>query len=116
MITKIKNLRLNTIIGVFDWEEKVNREIIINIEITSSDNKAAYSDNIADAIDYDSLVLKVKNLVANNRFKLVEKLAQSVIDEILKDRRIKKCKVEVDKVGAVENVESFSVTIEQENQ
>lgn len=116
MIIKIKNLRLRTVIGIFDWEKTIDREIIINAEIASKTAQALYSDNISDTIDYDQLILKIKNLVANNRFKLVEKMAQTLMDEILKDKRISRCKLEIDKVGAVENVDSFSITIEQENQ
>ncbi len=115
MIIKIKNLRLYTIIGVFEWEKTVDREIIINAEITTNLTKSLQSDEISDAIDYDQIIVKMKNLVANNRFKLVEKLAQSLMDVILEDQRISKCKLEIDKVGVVKNVDSFSVTIEQEN-
>ncbi len=115
MLIKIKNLRLYTIIGVFDWEQNIDREIIINAEITTNFTKSLHSDELSDAIDYDQIILKIKNLVANNRFKLVEKMAQTLMDAILEDQRISKCKLEIDKVGVVENVDSFSITIEQEN-
>jgi dihydroneopterin aldolase len=115
MIIKIKNLRLQTIIGVYDWEKTVNREIIINAELTTNYTKSKDSDDLADTIDYDLIILKLKNLVANKRFKLIEKMAQSAMDEILQDPRISKCKLEIDKVGVVENVDAFSVTLEQEN-
>lgn len=115
MLIKIKNLKLKTVIGVFDWEQTINREIIINIEIKTDLKKALQSDDLQDTIDYDNIIVKIKNLVANNRFKLVEKLAQSLMDSILEDKRISKCRLEIDKVGVVENVDSFSVTIEQEN-
>lgn len=116
MIIKIKNLRISTIIGVFEWEKTVDRELIINVEIATNISKPLQSDEISDTIDYDQIIDKLKNLVANNRFKLVEKLAQTLMDAILEDKRISKCKLEIDKVGVVENVDSFSVTIEQENQ
>lgn len=116
MILKIKNLKLHTIIGVFDWEKNVDREIIINAEITTNLTESLQSDKMSDAVDYDQIIAKIKNLVAQNQFNLVEKLAQTLMDAILEDHRISKCKLEIDKVGVVENVESFSVTIEQENQ
>ncbi len=116
MIIKIKNLRISTIIGVFEWEKTVDRELIINVEITTNISQPLQSDEISDTIDYDQIIIKLKNLVANNRFNLVEKLAQTLMDAILEDKRISKCKLEIDKVGVVENVDSFSVTIEQENQ
>ncbi len=115
MIIKIKNLRLHTIIGVFEWEATIDREIIINAEITTNHLAALQSDELSDTINYDQIITKMKNTVANSRFKLVEKLAQTLMEEILQDQRIKKCKLEIDKVGVVENVDSFSITIEQEN-
>ena len=42
-------------------------------------------------------------------------MAQDMMNEIMQDSRISKCKLEIDKVGAVESLESFSITIEQEN-
>ena len=76
MIIKIKNLRLKTILGIYEWEENVDREIIINAKIHTNFDRALISDEISDALDYDDIVTKIKNLIANKRFKLVEKMAQ----------------------------------------
>jgi dihydroneopterin aldolase len=113
MIIKIKNLRLQTILGVYEWEKTIDRDIIINAEITSDKLNSLESDNIEDTIDYDILISKIKTLITNNRFKLIEAMAQSMIKLIMEDKRISKCKLEIDKVGVVEGVDSFSVTIEQ---
>ncbi|MDX2083240.1 MAG: dihydroneopterin aldolase [Rickettsiales bacterium] len=115
MIIKIKNLTVNTIIGIYDWEKKVDRKIVINVELTTNFTKSTQSDDISDAIDYDEIIKKIKDLVANNRFQLIEKMAQSMMNVILSDQRINKCKLEIDKVGVVEALDSFSVTLEQEN-
>jgi hypothetical protein len=113
MLLKIKNLKLQTILGVHLWEEKISREIIINVEIESDFIKSLQSDDINDTIDYDLITTQIKNLISSKRFKLVETMAQKIMDQIMQDSRIKRCKIEIDKVGAVEAVESFSVTIEQ---
>jgi FolB domain-containing protein len=113
MIVKIKNLKLKTILGVYDWEKTFDREIVINVEMETDFVNAAQSDNLNDAIDYDIITSKIKNLITKKRFKLIEKMTQEVLEVILEDDRIKKCKVEIDKVGVVEGVESFSVTIEK---
>ncbi len=115
MIIKIKNLRLKTILGIYEWEENVDREIIINAKIHTNFDRALISDEISDALDYDDIVTKIKNLISNKRYRLVEKMAQDIMNEIMQDRRISKCKLEIDKVGAVESLESFSIIIEQEN-
>lgn len=115
MIIKIKNLRLKTIIGVYDWEKNVNRDIIINAQIDTDFEQALRSDEIKDAIDYDEIIAKIKDIVAHKRYNLVEKMAQDMMDIILQDKRIAKCTLEIDKVGAVESLDSFSITIEQLN-
>ena len=115
MIIKIKNLKLRTRIGVYKWEETIDRELIINVEITTNLTQSLYSDNISDTIDYDQVIAKVKNLVETKRFKLIEKIAQSLMELILSDLRIQKCKLEIDKVGIFDYVDSVSVILEQEN-
>ncbi|OFW80437.1 MAG: dihydroneopterin aldolase [Alphaproteobacteria bacterium RIFCSPLOWO2_01_FULL_40_26] len=113
MLIKIKNLKLKTIIGVHEWEEKIDREIIINAEIETDKTDAINSDRLSDTIDYDVIITDIKNLVENNRFNLIEKLAGEIMKKIMKNRNIKRCRLEVDKVGVVDCVESFSITIEQ---
>ncbi len=113
MIIKIKNLKIKTIIGLYKWEDSIDREIIINVEIDTDFTKSLVSDDIVDAIDYDLIIVKIRNVIAKKRFKLVEKMAQEIIDSIMEDHRIKRCRLEIDKVGAVKDVESFSVTIEE---
>lgn len=113
MLIKIKNLKLKTILGVHAWEENINREIIINAEIETNDLSSLSSDDIKDTIDYDILILKIKNLVNSKRFKLIEKMAAEIMREIMEDARISRCKLEIDKVGVIADVDSFSVTLEQ---
>lgn len=115
MIIKIKNLRLKTIIGIYDWEASFQRDVVINAEIESDFEESCKSDNIKDTIDYDQLINKINNLVKNSRFNLIEKLAQSIINSIMEDKRIKRCKLELDKVKVIDCVDSFSITLEKTN-
>ncbi len=114
MLLKIKNLRLKTAIGVYDWEKNFDREIIINLEIETDFLSALQSDKLEDAIDYNEIAQKVKKFIHENKFNLIEKMAQSLLAEVMSDFRIKKCKLEIDKVGAIDFVDSASITIEQE--
>ncbi len=114
MIIKIKNLRLETILGIYDWEQNVKRPIIINAEIHTGFDNARFSNDISKTIDYDIIVKQIKTYVASKNFQLVEKMAQEIIENIMTDKRIDKCSLEIDKVGAVENLESFSITLTEE--
>jgi dihydroneopterin aldolase len=113
MLIKVKNLRLKTILGVYAWEDFIDREIIINAEIETNHLDSLASDNIADTIDYDEIISKIKNLLQSQRFKLIEKMAAEIMKKIMEDKRIVRCKLEVDKVGVIAGVDSFSITLEQ---
>lgn len=113
MLLKIKNLKLETIIGIHDWEQHIQRPIIINLEIEGNFNKSLTSDNIEDTIDYDKISNQIKDIIQNQRFKLIETMTQKLLDKIMEDIRITRCKIEVDKVGAINFVESASITLEK---
>jgi dihydroneopterin aldolase len=109
---KLKNLRLKTIIGVYEWEQNIQRDIIINMTIDSEDESDS-RDELISVIDYEDLTNIIKDIVKNNRFKLVESLINKIIDEVRqKYQNINKLFLEVDKLGAVEDLESFSVAKE----
>lgn len=111
MIIKIKNLKLKTIIGIHDFEQESLREIIINVKIETDKIDSLYSDKIEDTIDYANLTEKIKSVVKNHQSKLIESLAQNIIDKIMEDDAIKSCELELDKPGAVKDVESFSINL-----
>jgi FolB domain-containing protein len=113
MLLKIKNLKLKTILGVHDWEENVDREIIINAEIETNATSSLDNEDLKDVVDYELIAIKIKDLVAKTRFRLIEKMTKEMLDKIMEDPRIIRCKLEIDKVGAVNFVESASITLEQ---
>ena len=110
MIIKVENLRLRTIVGIFEWEKKVRQDIIINIEMYIEDNTASETDDIADTVDYKQITKNIINYVEGNSFNLIEKIAGDVAKQVMNDRRVKKTVVKVDKPGALRFADSVSVT------
>lgn len=110
MIIKIKNLEINTNIGVYDWENDHNRKLVFNVVIESDDEKSMKSDDLTDTIDYDSITNQIKDYVQNNRCKLIEKMVGDILDLIMSDKRISKCTLEIDKLKVYDFVDSFSVS------
>ena len=54
-IIYIKDLRVKTIIGIFDWERKVKQEVSIDLEFPFDCKKAAATDSIEDTVDYKAI-------------------------------------------------------------
>ena len=107
---KIKNLRTPTIVGVYAWEKKSSRIILLNIEITIQDTKAGESDDIRDAVDYSNIEEKIIKNLANTDYNLIECLVTDIARIIFEiDNRICDITIEADKEGALRHAESVAI-------
>ena len=114
-LISIKDLRLRTIIGVFDWEQKVLQDLVVNLEL-SCDLPAIDPDcsDLSQTVDYKSLTKKIINYVETGRFYLLEGLGNALLKIALEhDKRIINCVVRLDKPGALRFADSVSVRLEQ---
>ena len=111
-IIRIKNLLLRTYIG-FKEEELTNRQdVIINMTIEVDHNNAIIKDAIDGSYNYRTITKQVISLVQDKKFKMLEKLTQSILDEIMANNKVRFAKVEVDKPHALRFAESVSIELE----
>lgn len=110
MIIKIENLRLRTIVGIYEWEKKDRQDVVINVELEFDGTTASGSDNIDDTVDYKSITKKIIKFVESNSFNLLERIAGGIADITLESERVKRSVVKVDKPGALRFADSVSVT------
>jgi FolB domain-containing protein len=107
----IKNLHIQCILGVYDWERNTPREAIINVELGVDTKPAARSDNLADCVDYDQLSQQIRALAERARRLTVEALAEDIANLCLSSLRVQQVMVRVDKPGAVAGADSVGVEI-----
>lgn len=100
-----------TIVGIHPWERTDKQRVILNVEIEFDGSKAAYSDDIADTIDYAELSQGIIDHVESSQYLLVEKLAQSVLDLIMALPQVERASVELDKPMAIAAADSTSVLV-----
>ena len=110
MIIKIKNLRLRTFVGIYDWEKKDKQDVIINVELEFDGEKSQISDNIEDTVNYKTITKKIINYVENGNFNLLEKMAGGIISLSLENPEVKCVTVTIDKPGALRFADSVSVS------
>jgi D-erythro-7,8-dihydroneopterin triphosphate epimerase len=112
VIIRIKNLLVRTIIG-FNPEERVNRQdVIINAEIEVEASDSIKTDSRNDIYDYKAITKAIISLVQESKFNLLEKLTHEVLQLIMKDKRVLRAKVEIDKPQALRYSESVSIELE----
>lgn len=108
---RIKDLKAETVVGVYDWEQGKKRPVILNLALKVNAS-GGESDLLHDTVDYAMIERRVLLHLENENYQLLEKLAQDVAHLVLAlDKRIEKVTVEADKPGALEHAKSVSVTV-----
>jgi len=111
----LRNLRIETIIGIFDWERTVKQPVFFDLEMATDIKKAATSDHIDDTLDYKSLSKAVIDFVEKSNFQLVETLAEKVAELIINDFNVPWLRLTLNKKGALRHADDVGIIIERGN-
>ncbi len=112
-IVYIRELEIETVIGVFDWERERKQTVSIDLELGCDIAAAASSDNIAVALDYKAIAHRVREVVAASEFLLVEALAEAIAGVILAEFPVPWLRLRLGKPGAVTGSKDTGVVIER---
>ena len=110
---RISDLRLRTIIGIYDWEREHKQDLIINIMIKFDATKACESDAIGDTLDYKTITKRIIKEVEASRFSLLEKLTKMILNIIMEYRQADEATVRVDKPFALRYAGSVSIELSE---
>ena len=110
-IIRIKNLLLRTYIGFNEEEISKLQDVIINMTIEVDLSHAIRHDSVDGSYNYKVITKKVIALVQEQKFMMLEKLTQTILDQIMKSKEVSFAKVEVDKPHALRFAESVSVEL-----
>jgi dihydroneopterin aldolase len=109
----LRDLRTETIIGIYDWERKIRQTVSFDFEFPGDIRRAAKTDRIEDTLNYKSVAKRVLAFVETSEFHLVETLAEEVARLILREFSVEWVKVTVNKPGAVRGSRDVGVSIER---
>ena len=113
----IRDLRIDTLIGVFDWEHKVTQELRFDLDIDLDLAAAARSDNLEDALNYAALCEMLTAVATSRHFELIETLAGKMLDEIFAGFALaQRVKLVVKKQGAVPAAEWVGVMFDRQRE
>jgi len=112
-IIYLHDLKVDTTIGIFDWERRITQTVIIDLDMISDIRKAAATDVIEDTLDYKAVAKRIIDYVGNSDFQLVETLAECIADIILKEFNVPWLRVRVNKKGAIRGAGDVGVIIER---
>jgi len=109
----LTDLKIDTVIGIFEWERRVKQTVSLDIEMSTDVARAARTDSIADALDYKAVAKAVIEFVENSSFQLVETLAEHVTELIIRQFGVEHVRLRVNKRGAIRGARDVGVQIER---
>lgn len=112
-IVFVRGLRVDTVIGIYDWERAIRQTLILDLELGTDIARAAASDSISDTLDYKAISKRLAAYIEDSQFKLVETLAERCAELLMAEFPIPWLRLSVNKKGAVSIAEDVGVIIER---
>ncbi len=112
-IIYLRDLRIDTVIGIYAWERRIKQTIILDIEMATDIRKAAQTDRIDDTLNYKAVAKRLIDFVGNSDFQLVETLSERVAEIVLTEFQVPWLRLQVNKQGAVRGARDVGVIIER---
>ncbi|MGB7453817.1 MAG: dihydroneopterin aldolase [Lysobacterales bacterium] len=109
----IEDLRIQTVIGIFDWEREITQTISIDLQMAFDISRAAKTDAIEDTLDYKAVSKRLIQFVENSEFQLVEALADHCARIVLNEFPVSWLRLKLSKPGAVRGSSAVGVIIER---
>jgi dihydroneopterin aldolase len=109
----LHELKVETIIGIWEWERKIRQTVIIDLEMSADIAKAAATDEVVDTLNYKSVAKRIQGFVADSRFQLVETLAEKIAEIIRGEFGVAWVRVTVHKPGAIRGSRDVGIDIER---
>ena len=112
-IVFIRDLRVDTIVGVYDWERQIKQTLLFDIDMATDIHRAATTDDLQFAINYHAVSLRVSAFVEAHHTTLIETLAEAVAALILTEFKVPWVRLQLTKPNAVLGARSVGVIIER---
>ena len=82
----LSGLKVDTLIGVYDWERTQKTTLIFDITVDADLTAAMASDNVSDTIDYAMLAQSIQQAAADQKGILIKKaFASGHLDDNIAD-------------------------------
>ena len=107
----IRDLLIRCIIGVDAQERQEKQDVFVHLTLDVDLRRAGRTDAIENTVDYKVLKKQILHMAENSRFRLIEALAQGIADECLKEGRVRRVQVTVEKPGALRFARTVGVEI-----
>ena len=112
-IIYLHDLRIEAVIGLWEWERKIRQTVAIDLEMSADIRKAAATDSVEDTLNYKLVAKRLQQYVGESSFQLVETLAEKIAGIVLDEFDVAWVRVKINKPGAIRGARDVGVIIER---
>ena len=109
----LRDLRIDTVVGIWDWERRIRQTVSIDLEMAADIARAAATDSIDDTLNYKKVAKRLVAYVEASEFQLVETMAERIAEIVLGEFDVPWVRVTVNKPGAIRGSRDVGVRIER---
>lgn len=114
-IVYIRQLKIDTVIGIFDWERKIRQDVCIDVDMAVDIRKAAQGEDIECTVSYKTISDRLLEFVSGSEFLLVETMAEEIAAIIMNEFKVPWVRLRLGKPGAIAEASDVGVLIERGN-
>ena len=112
----IHKLKIETIIGIYDWERQQKQTVTIDLEMATDIRPAAASEDIEKALNYKLVAKRLIAFIEPAEFQLIETMAEQIAQLVLNEFEVPWLRLSLGKPGAVTGADDVGVIIERGKQ
>ena len=109
----LNDFTLQANIGVYKHEKEKTQPIKINVIAKVRNPKRINDNNLQSVVCYNQISKKIKKIIKSGHTILLEKLAEKIIQECFKNKRIETMKIRLEKPEAIEGAVGAGIEVER---
>ena len=112
-IVYIRDLQIETVIGIYDWEREIKQTVSLDLEMATDIRKAAETDDIEYTLNYKAVAKRLIGFISESEFLLVETMAEKCAAIVREEFNVSWLRLRLSKPGAVRGSKDVGVIIER---
>ena len=107
----IKELILNILVGIHNFEKKKRQRVKFNIEILTDPYVTPNNKDLNSILNYEEVVIKIEKLTDSTHHELLEDLAESIFNIFFKNKLVKKISLKLEKLDILKKTKSVGIAV-----
>ena len=109
----IKDLVLNILVGIHNFEKKKKQRVKFNLIINIDQNLVPNDKDFRSIVNYEQVIKTITKITSKKHFPLLETLAEKIFFKLFENPRIKKILLRIEKLDVIKNTTSVGIEMEK---